>query len=416
MKRLHVLVSAYACEPNQGSEPGAGWNWVTQVARFHDIWVITRANNRQAIEQAVAAQPELPVHWLYVDLPYWACWWKRGTRGVHLYYYLWQIVAYVVAKRLHRQVAFDVVHHLTFGTYWMPSLLALLPAPFVWGPVGGAECAPAAFSRTFRARGKCHEMLRHVARRLGECDPLVRLGLRRAALVLAKARETAHRLRSMGAQQVQLCSEVGLTAEELSTLNALPLRQQPPFRLVSLGRLLHWKGVHLGLMAFARLQQQFPASEYWVMGDGVERRNLERLVQRLGVADKVRFWGNLPRHEVLAKLAECDVLVHPSLHDSGGWVAPEAMAAGRPVICLDLGGPALQVTEETGCTVPAQHPEQVVRDIAQAMLRLALSVPLRMRMGAMARHRVAQLYAWPTKGPVLARLYEEVVDAAALPH
>lgn len=416
MKRLNVLVSAYACEPGKGSEPGTGWNWVMQVARFHEVWVITRANNRQAIEQAVAAQPGPQVHWIYVDLPPWARVWKRGQRGVHLYYYLWQIGAYVVAKRLHNEVTFDVVHHLTFGTYWMSSLLVLLPVPFVWGPLGGGECAPQAFYRTFRARGKLHEMLRDAARWLGERDPLVRLGARRAALVLAKARETAHRLRGLGAQQVQFCSEAGLTAEEFRQLNTVSLRHEQPFRLVSLGRLVHWKGFHLGLMAFARLQQRLPASEYWVIGDGVERRNLERLAQRLGVAGKVRFWGNLPRQEVLATLAECDVLVHPSLHDSGGWVSPEAMAAGRPVICLDLGGPAMQVTEETGFKVAVLHPEQVVRDMAEAMLRLALSPQLRASMGDMARRRASQVYTWSTKGPVLASLYEEVVDGSPQPH
>src|ERR1700680_3319916 len=101
---MKILVSAYACEPGKGSEPGVGWNWVMQVARFHEVWVITRANNRQAIEAAGATQPGQQVHWVYVALPRWARLWKRGPRGVHLYYYLWQVGAYVVAKRLHKEV------------------------------------------------------------------------------------------------------------------------------------------------------------------------------------------------------------------------------------------------------------------------------------------------------------------------
>lgn len=416
MKRLNVLISAYACEPGTGSEPGVGWNWVTEMARFHDVWAITRAMNRPAIEQALAAQPELRVQWIYVDLPRWASWWEQGRRGEHPYYYLWQIAAYRAAKRVHQRVAFDVAHHLTFGTYWMPTLLTRLPIPFVWGPLGGGECAPPSFRRTFRTRGKLHETLRNAARWIGERDPLVRSAARRAAVILAKAKETAHRLQSLGAQQVELYSEVGMAAEDFRTLNALPLRDEAPFRVISVGRLVHWKGFHLGLMAYARLQQRVPASEYWVVGDGRERRDLEQLAQRLAIAGKVRFWGNLSRQEVLAKLAECDVLVHPSLHDSGGWVAPEAMAAGRPVICLDLGGPALQVTAETGFKVSVQYPEQVVSDLADAMLRLALSTSLRARMGEMARRRAAQEYGWSTKGPTLARLYADVVDGSPRPH
>lgn len=412
MKRLKVLVSAYACEPGKGSEPGVGWNWVMQVVQFHDVWVITRANNRPSIEPASAKQPGHRVHWLYVDLPRWARFWKRGPHGVHLYYYLWQIGAYRVAQRLHHEVGFEVTHHLTFGNAWMPSLFVRLPVPFIWGPLGGGESTPAALYSTFHISGKLYEGVRSARRWCGECDPLVRLAARRAALVLAKASETAQRLQALGAQHVQLYAESGLTAEECAQLKALPIRQDLPFRLVSIGRLVHWKGFHLGLLAFARLQQRVPDSEYWVIGDGAERSRLERLAQRLAVADKVRFWGNLPRQEVLAKLAACDVLVHPSLHDSGGWVCPEAMAAGRPVICLDLGGPAVQVTAETGIKISVRHPEQVITDVAHAMLQLALHVPLRVGMGAMARHRAAHLYTWSTRGPRLARLYEEAIDAA----
>ena len=56
---------------------------------------------------------------------------------------------------------------------------------------------------------------------------------------------------------------------------------------------------------------------------------------------------------------------------SGGWTCLEAMAAGRPVVCLDLGGPATQVTEETGIKVPAPVPNQAVSGLAEAMTRLA---------------------------------------------
>ncbi|KAB2833154.1 MAG: glycosyltransferase family 1 protein, partial [Candidatus Dadabacteria bacterium] len=99
-KRLKVLLSAYACESGKGSEPGVGWNWVNQIARFHDVWVITRANNRESIERENGGALS-GVHWIYFDYPGWARFWKRGQRGVHLYYYLWQIAVYFLARRLH---------------------------------------------------------------------------------------------------------------------------------------------------------------------------------------------------------------------------------------------------------------------------------------------------------------------------
>ena len=49
-KKLKVLLSAYACEPNKGSEPGVGWNWLIEIAKLnHKVTVITRSNNKKSI-------------------------------------------------------------------------------------------------------------------------------------------------------------------------------------------------------------------------------------------------------------------------------------------------------------------------------------------------------------------------------
>lgn len=407
---MKVLVSAYACEPEKGSEPGVGWNWVCQAARFHDVWVITRAKNRSVIEAAFHGQPMPNVHWVYYAPPRWARLWRKEQRG-HDYYYLWQLGAYLISRALHRQVRFDLVHHVTFVNYWMPSFLALLPVPFLWGPVGGGESAPRAFRRSFSLRGKVYEILRDLARCMGQLDPFVRLTARRARVGIATTEETAVRLRGLGCRRVMVLSQAGLPREEIAQLGGFAVRQCNPFRLVSVGDLLHLKGFELGLRAFARFQDRFPATEYWIIGDGPERKRLENLAQSLGLASMVRFWGTIPRSEVLEKLADCDVLVHPSLHDSGGWVCLEAMAAGRPVICLDLGGPALEVAEETGIKIPAISPFQAIADLSVAMEKLARDPARRTRLGQAARERVSRLYNWEEKGKYLADLYNQVVSA-----
>jgi glycosyltransferase involved in cell wall biosynthesis len=402
---LRILISAYACEPEKGSEPGVGWNWVRQISRFHELWVITRANNRESIEKALATKPLPNVHWIYFDLPSWARFWKKGERGLHPYYYLWQIGVYFVARELHREVGFHLVHHVTFVNYWMPSLLVLLQIPFIWGPVGGGESAPRSFWRCYSPRGKAFEFLRDLVRSLAQLDPFVRLAARRAAVGLATTPQTEKRLRALGCRQVLVFSEAGVPRRDIEELGALPIPEGSPLRFLSLGRLLHWKGFELSLRAFARFASRCPASEYWIVGDGPERKRLEKLAQDLGLTGKVRFWGMIPRSEALEKLAVCDVLVHPSLHDSGGWVCLEAMAAGRPVICLDLGGPALQVTENTGIKVPAISPEQVVSDLAAAMTELAKDPDLRIRLGVAARQRVREHFDWDQKGVFMANMY-----------
>src|SRR5206468_1925717 len=105
---LRVLVSAYACEPDRGSEPGVGWNLVCQIARFNEVWVVTRANNREPVEAALAQHPLPNVHFVYFDLPAWARCWKRRGYGVRLYYYLWQFCVWLVVRKLHRTIGFDL--------------------------------------------------------------------------------------------------------------------------------------------------------------------------------------------------------------------------------------------------------------------------------------------------------------------
>lgn len=405
---MRVLISAYACEPGKGSEPGIGWNWVRQIARFHEVWVITRANNREPIQKSLAKEPLPYVHWVYFDLPRWVRFWKKGRRGLHAYYYLWQLGAYFVAWKLHREVGFDLAHHVTFGNYWMPSFLALHAIPFVWGPVGGGESAPRAFWRFFSLRGRVYESTRELARNLAQLDPFDRFVAQRARVGLATTEESAIRLRRLGCGKVKVLSQTGLSHDEIVRLGSFAVRQSSPFRLVSIGNLVHLKGFELGLRAFARFQSRFRAAEYWIIGGGPEKKRLRDLAQRLGIAEAVTFWGAIPRWQVLEKLAECDVLLHPSLRESGGWVCLEAMAAGRPVVCLDLSGPALQVTEETGIKVAAITPDQVLQDWADAFYSLASNPKLRARLSRGARKRVAEHFDWDEKGLLMAKVYQSL--------
>jgi glycosyltransferase involved in cell wall biosynthesis len=390
---MKVLLSAYACAPGRGSEPEIGWNWMQQLARRHEVWVITRAKNRASIERGLQSEPAPAARFIYVDLPKPLQFWKKWPGGVYLYYYLWQLLAWRKARALHREIHFDRAQHVTFGMFWQPSFMALLPVPFVWGPVGGGESAPKSFRRTFGVRGRTYEFLRRIARALGALDPSVRMTARRCALALASTPETAERLKKLGCKHVEV--------ETCCGIDALPRtraknRSGELFYLFSAGRLLHWKGFHLALHAIAQIRDTVPTLEYSIFGTGPERKRLERLANDLHIAGLVHFHDSIPRAELLQKMAGFDVMLHPSLHDSGGFVCLEAMSAGCPVVCLDLGGPALQVTAETGFKIAAVSPEQTVRDLAAAIEELATNPDLRARLSHAARERV-KAFSWERK-------------------
>ena len=111
---MKILLSAYACEPNKGSEPGVGWNWAIELAkRGHDVWVLTRANNRHSIEKELTKSPSKSnLHFLYYDLPVWVMRLKKLPGGIYFYYSVWQFGAYTLAKKKHGLFRYDIVHHV----------------------------------------------------------------------------------------------------------------------------------------------------------------------------------------------------------------------------------------------------------------------------------------------------------------
>lgn len=408
---MKILMSAYSCEPGRGSEPGVGWNTAREVSQHHEVWVLTRPDeSKDAIEAELASNPVLNLHFIYFNVPLIGWLWQLNQSGaMQIHYYLWQIQAYFVARRLHRQIGFDVAHHITFVKYSSPCFLAFLPIPLVWGPVGGGESAPKAFWRDFNWQNRIYEALRILWRSIGELDPFTQLTAQRCAIAFTTTEDTAKRVRKLGASSVQCLSESSLSQTDVQQLGQLPLPDTKPVRFISIARLLHWKGFHLGLQAFAKAN--LTDAEYWILGDGPELQRLKQLAKNLGVAHQVKFWGYLPREQVLAKLSVCSALIHPSLHDSGGWVCLEAMAAGRPVVCLNLGGPAQQVTAKTGIKASADSPEIATQEMAIALQTLAKSAAARVTMGKAGKQRVAELYTLNAKGHLFAHLYTNVLQS-----
>jgi glycosyltransferase involved in cell wall biosynthesis len=402
---MKVLVSAYACEPAAGSEPAVGWNWVREVAQFCEVWVLTRTNNRDAIESCPEGVPK-SAHFVYLDLPRWLSFWKKGRRGVHGYYCLWQVLAYFVARRLHRGVRFDLVHQLTLGSSWLPTFLWLLPAPLVWGPIGIGSPAPRGYRGEFSSRGKLSEGLRGLVGAVMRFEPVHRATEARAAVILATSPGTLRSFDERVRPKVVLFPQVGLDPTEMP--GRAPARRSG-LRLISVGRLVHWKGMSVGVRAFAKLQERCGNCEYWIVGEGPESERLKRLAASLGVASSVRFVGAVSRPSYLQLVAECDVLLHPSVHEPGAFAIVEAMAAGVPVVCMDMGEPSLLVTAETGFRIDARESSQAIGQIVDACENLARDRSGCRRMGAAARRRALTLFSWRRKASQMRRVYELAV-------
>ena len=426
-RRRRVLMVAFACGPGRGSEPGQGWQFAHRMAAHHDVTALVYSGFRKAIERELAERPVAGLRVAYVRLPFEAArHWRDGVdrAGVReqLHYHAWNLVAGRRAQRLHADAPFDLVHHASFMRYWSPSAgAALADVPFVWGPVGGGETAPRTFYPVFSAAGRRAARLRDRVRSLSHRLRSVRRTAQRATVALATTEQSAARMRQLGARDVRVApASVALPPDEIARLGRLPAPAPGgPLRFTAAGRLLHWKGYGLALDAFARASAGAPDAladaTFSILGEGPEADRLAARAQSLGLGDRVRLHGHVPRAECLSIYGETDVFVHPSFHDSGGYATLEAMAARRPVVCLDLGGPGLQVTPATGVAVEATTPEQVVEDLARAFRRLAADPALRRAMGEEGRERVEDRFTWGALIADTLAIYDELLPARPAP-
>jgi glycosyltransferase involved in cell wall biosynthesis len=406
---MKVLVSAYACEPHKGSEQGVGWQWVRQISRYHETWVITRANNRPIIEEELHRHPNSALHFEYIDLPRWISFWKKGERGLYLYYYLWQLCAYLLARRLHAVHHFSAVHHITFGAVWLPTFMQFLGVPFIWGPLGGAEAVPDTLRPHMKFRWRIYEKIRDIIIKWTfTLDPIARSAAKRASLIIARTKITRDAFPSGIRSKTILMIETGVSKEFIQSLQAHKGVGNLPVILMA-GRMLHWKGFDLGIEAFSRLLARFPQARLVVVGLGPEEKPLKSLAERLNISGRVHFTGQLPREDVLRLMAQAHVFLMPSMKDAGAWVLYEAMAAGLPVVCLDYAGPAEIVDESCAFKVPVGDKEEVVENLRRALEMLLSSPTKAVRMGHASIKRLEDAFLWDHKGAVMKQIYQSVV-------
>jgi glycosyltransferase involved in cell wall biosynthesis len=249
---------------------------------------------------------------------------------------------------------------------------------------------PAAFHKGISFVGRVAEASRDLGNALIAFDPFMLHTFSRAHTIACTTDETVGRIPRQFRAKCMVQLAIGINEAEIATTCA-PRPSAPQFLFI--GRLLYWKGLHLLLRAMAAVRQSVPNARLKIIGDGNDRAWLESVARDAGVVDLVEWISATPHDEIWREYRESLAFVFPSLHDSGGMVVLEALAAGLPVICLDLGGPGAIVTSSCGLVIPSRTGNEAaaIKGLTDAMILIATNKELRARLSAGAIARARQM-------------------------
>ncbi|HEY8593658.1 MAG TPA: glycosyltransferase family 4 protein [Devosiaceae bacterium] len=396
MHSKRVLLSAFACSPFRGSEEGIGWHWAVEIANLgYRVTVLTRAIHCEEIMGAPGQTALERLTFEFLDPAPWIRF-EGATKPLgYIYYYFWQILALQKARRMHRKTPFDLIHHITYGGIRLPTFLGRLGIPMIVGPLGGGETAPSALRKGYSIRGKLVDAARDLSNSLIRFDPLMHETFSSSSMIILRTRENLKCIPEYYRDRIHFEHDIGVDCQEI---RSEPMLSDGPLRILYLGRALSWKGMHLGLRAYAELLKEHPKAKLTLVGDGPDKRSWQRLAADIGVQSQVKWVNWIPHTEVGRLYADNDVLLFPTLHEAGGTVLYEAAAHGRPVICLDLGAPGELVTPEIGFKIAAlgRSEADVISDISVALKTLATDREHLANLGAAAR-KWAETQSWQSR-------------------
>jgi glycosyltransferase involved in cell wall biosynthesis len=323
----------------------------------------------------------------------------------------WTNGALPVADRLHREIGFDVVHHVTYSTWRIASPLWQLPIPFVWGPVGGGGWMPSRFHSTLSVTGRSFEIVRSLSG-LARFSPSLCRCAKGAAHIFASCADTKRLLASMRGSDdaISILSPGFFSPEQIARYSELRRSERTGevLQIFTGGNIIGSKGCALALYAVARAKAAGLRFQYTIAGGGPEEAYLRNLASKLGLAE-VLFVPAYKGAEYLQKIRETDIYLFPSFRENIGLTMMEAMLAGAVPIVLDRSAPGEIVTPECGVKLRADSVSQVIEDMSAAVLRLGTAPELRARLGESAVHRIESDFGEDHYRREVSRIYQNVV-------
>jgi len=413
---MKVLVSAYACDPYRGSEPGVGWTAVSRIALKHDVWVLTDIHNREGWERAGReglVPPNVQVRFLR-EHSY--CSANRFVAHLQswLNYASFNRQVLAAAEAWHREIGFDLCHQVTIAAWRMPSPLWRLPIPFIWGPIGGAGYIPPAFRAMLSPAARLFEKARDINTAVSSRSRAFRECIRRAAVVFAANEETEHFLAPFrGGMPLVRLPIASLPKDKIEQFRRpeRPTHKSGPIRLFAGGNMEGRKGVALALRALAIVAENGIDFRYTVAGGGPEVGALQALAMQLGLHGKVEFHPGFRGSDYIRALHDADVYFLPSFRESTPVTLLEAYLSGCYPVVADTSAQGEIVRLAGGTAVPLDSMEGLINGLADAVIWCDANRSELSRIAAQGAENIADYFSSERYDAILENAYKTAVGS-----
>lgn len=411
---LNILINAYACSPSWGSEPGMAWNWVVNLARHCNLFVITEGEWRAEIEEAVPKLPQrdrLHFHFNPVSEKVRRMCWNQGDWRFYWHYRKWQRRTLRIAERICSEQRIDVIHQLNMVGFREPGYLwKIKDIPFVWGPIGGMELTPEAFVREAGWKTVAKIKLKNALNSWQmHHEPRVIKAISRAEMLVAatggcyKVLSEYHRKKNL-----VLINETGCDGIQWQERKA---KENADLDILWVGRFIYTKRLDLAIQSIAAMRDNERVRLHVV---GEDRESIvapfKRLAEREGIADKVVWYGKVPHEEINELMLKADLFFFTSIMDATSTVIVEALQNGLPIVCFDTCGFGPLVDGTIGAKVPVTTPEAGVKAFAGILTDINAH---RERLAVWSKNCAARAAGllWERKAEQMAGIYGRVVQA-----
>ena len=205
----------------------------------------------------------------------------------------------------------------------------------------------------------------------------------------------------------QMIDDFGVKEEKITVvpiyverISHIAYRTSPDgkFIFLTVSRLVPVKNIEMQIEALAIIVKQFPGAKLWIVGDGVERKKLEKICYELHVTRYVTFFGW--QNDLGKFYSQADAFLLTSNYEGWGMVIIEAASFGLPIIMTDVGCAGEVIKDgESGIVIPVGGQ----KELEAAMRKIIEDEDLRQKLGEGAKKAVEEL---PSRGETL-KLYLE---------